>query len=70
MLPTRRTLEIEHATDGHKAARPRYDRRQFVAMALLVVVVTAGSWLLMPGREAGTGTPVPMIDAPQIADRR
>ena len=36
-------------------------------MALLVVVVTAGSWLLMPGREAGTGTPVPMVDAPQIA---
>ena len=27
LLPTRRTLEIEHATDGHKAARPRYDRR-------------------------------------------
>ena len=64
LLPTLRTLEIEHSTGLRTAPRPRYDRRVLAILAALVVTIAAGAWWLLPQRDAAPVTPV--IIAPII----
>jgi len=65
LLPTRRTVEIEHATERRTPSRTRLDRR---LLLLLMVVAGTGLGLLMwpRGREAAPSDAVPLVEAPMI----
>jgi hypothetical protein len=65
LLPTRRTVELEHTTDRLAGDRPRYDRR---VLAMLAVVSMAGAAIWLWPRNTGTAKPdaLPLLEAPVI----
>jgi hypothetical protein len=65
LLPTRRTVELEHTTDRLAGDRPRYDRR---VLAMLCVVAAAGAAIWLWPRHSGITAPdaLPLVEAPVI----
>jgi hypothetical protein len=67
LLPTRRTIELEHSLDAAKPAGPRFDRRAVGALLLFCAIFFGGAALLMPAHEVVPPAARPMIEAPNIA---
>lgn len=65
LLPTRRTVELEHTTVRLAGERPRYDRR---VLGMLCVIAVAGAAIWSWPRTTGTATPdaLPLVEAPVI----
>ena len=65
LLPTRRTVELEHTTDRLAGDRPRYDRR---VLAMLAVVAATGAAIWLWPRHSGITVPdaMPLVEAPVI----
>ena len=68
LLPTRRTVEIEHATGRRSTDRPARTRLDRRLLALLAVLAAASVGILMwPGsRPAAPADAVPLVEAPVI----
>jgi hypothetical protein len=67
LLPTRRTIELEHSLDSARPATPRNDGRAVAALLLLCVMFFGGAALLIPAREVVPPPAKPLIEAPNIA---
>ena len=65
LLPTRRTVELEHTTHRLAGERPRYDSR---VLAMLCVAAVAGAAIWLWPRNTGIATPdaLPLVEAPVI----
>ena len=65
LLPTRRTVELEHTTHRLAGERPRYDRR---VLAMLCVAAFAGAAIWLWPSSTGTEKPesLPLVEAPVI----
>jgi hypothetical protein len=64
LLPTRRTIELEHSPS--RAAGPRYDRRVLATLLAFVAAVTGAAILLMPAREVAPPRDAPLVEVPYI----
>jgi hypothetical protein len=64
LLPTHRTIELEHAPAS--VQRPRYHRRAVGALLLFFAMFFGGAALLMPAREVAPPAARPLIEAPNI----
>lgn len=56
LLPTRRTVELEHSTRDAQAPRARYDRRALLLLGTAALALAAGAWWL-----AGRARPVVIV---------
>ena len=64
LLPTRRTVELEHSTRAVQSPRTRYDRRALLLLLVLATGAVAAAWWLK-----GRVTPVSVpVAAPNLVD--
>lgn len=66
LLPTRRTVELEHATKRREADRARYDRRALAVVFTAVCAIGAAGALLWPADRDTPPATLPLVDAPEI----
>ena len=59
LLPTRRTVELEHVTRTPQSEHPRYDRRALWLLLTFTLALTGGAWLLV-ARHPWSPVPVPL----------
>lgn len=64
LLPTRRTIELEHSRA--RTSGPRYDQRVLAGLLCLLAAFTGTALLLMPARELAPPKAAPLAEAPYI----
>jgi hypothetical protein len=66
LLPTRRTVEIEHATDQGGSERARYDRRALAVVFTALCAIGAAGALLWPTDREMSPAAMPLVVVPDI----